>query len=116
MYPVLHDVLVVVYAVLPVALLAWAVWRATRRKRPEPIISFIITCLSGVIIGTAVIVMSAAVFRGRVRLSMVAHAWYYVTSLLIVMHGFRWVARRLSWQLMRVPRNELGEVVDRRGV
>ena len=66
MYPVLHRILVVLYAILPVAAMGLAYYRTRRRHSAEPIISFIITCLSGVILGTSIVVISTILLRGRV--------------------------------------------------
>src|SRR5437870_4087392 len=103
MYPVLHQVLVIFYAALPAAALAWAVARALRRKRPEPMLTYVVTCLSAVIIGTAVIVISAVVYRGRVDVLTVLQTWYFLVALLLTMNVFRWAARQGTWRLLRVP-------------
>ena len=93
MYLFLHRILVVLYALLPIGVLAWAIYRGRKRHSPEPIISFIITCVSGVILATAVVVIYAVLFHGRVRASDVFANWYFLIGLLCLMALFRWALR-----------------------
>src|SRR6266568_3797193 len=101
MYGVLHWILVVTYGVLPVAVLGWSIYRARQLGRGEPLVGFLITCLSGVILGTAVVLLYALVFRENVRPGVVVRNWYFLIGLLCLMGVLRRGVREGMWRLLR---------------
>src|SRR5690242_10690163 len=108
----LHKVLVVVYAVLPIVALGVAIWRGRRRRRAEPVAAFLITCLTGVVLGTSLVVTYAVVMHGSVRPGEVLANWYFLTALLCLMTTFRWVVREGTWRLFGVRRDARGRPAD----
>jgi len=115
MYPFLHRILLIAYAVLPVAALALALHRGRKHQTAEPLASFIITCFSGVILGTAIVIVYAVVLHGTVRAAEVARSWYFMIGLLCLVGGFRWIVREAALRMLRVKRDERGRPLSRRG-
>src|SRR5256714_7111224 len=111
-YSTLHQVLVVTYAVLPIAALVLAIWRGHRRRSAEPVAALLITCLTGVVLGTALVITYAVVLHGAVRPGEVLVAWYFLASLLCLITAFRWVLREGAWRLLRVRRDGRGRPAD----
>jgi fermentation-respiration switch protein FrsA (DUF1100 family) len=116
MYPILQRILIVLYAVLPVAAFTWAIYRSRKRKSAEPVISFIVTCLSGVILGTTIVVICAVILRGRVRVGQIFESWYFLIGFLCLMAAIRWTVREATWRALRVSRDAAGQPVNRSGV
>jgi fermentation-respiration switch protein FrsA (DUF1100 family) len=108
MYVLLHRILIVLYAVLPAAAWVWALRRSAKRRHIEPLVSFLITCFSGIILGTALVVLYSVWFHGRVWVFDVIRTWYFLIALLLILKILRWGAREGTWRLMRVARNEWG--------
>jgi fermentation-respiration switch protein FrsA (DUF1100 family) len=116
MYPLAHRILVVVYAVLPLAGLAWAVHRSNRRGNIEPLVNFLVTCFSGIILGTAIVIIHGMLLHGSIQAGQVLQSWYFLLGLLCVMGSFRWLVREGSWRLFRVARDERGRPIHPGGV
>jgi len=108
MYPVLHTILIVTYAVLPVLALIWSIRRSMRLHSAGPVISFIITCFSAIILGTAIVILSAVVLQGRVLIGQILQSWYFLLGLLCLMGSLRWMAREGTYRLFRVSRHPNG--------
>jgi pimeloyl-ACP methyl ester carboxylesterase len=115
MYPFLHRILVIAYAVLPLGALALALYRGRKHHTAEPLASFIITCFTGVILGTAIVIVYAVVLHGTVRAPEVARSWYFMIGLLCLVGSFRWIVREAALRMLRVKRDERGRPVGRRG-
>jgi alpha-beta hydrolase superfamily lysophospholipase len=114
MYPLLHRILVIAYAVFPVGALALALYRGRKHQTAEPLASFIITCFSGVILGTAIVIVYAVVLHGTVRAAEVARSWYFMIGLLCLVGAFRWIVREAALRMLRVKRDERGRPLVRR--
>jgi alpha-beta hydrolase superfamily lysophospholipase len=108
MYPALHRILVVLYAALPAVAWLWALRQSSTRRHLEPLVSFLITCFSGIILGTAIVILFSVWFHGRVRVLDVIQTWYFLIALLLILRIFRWSARQATWRLLRVRRNDRG--------
>ena len=116
MYAVLHRILAVLYALLPVAACVWSFYSARKRRSVEPVVSFLVTCFSGVIVGSCIIVIYAVLFHGRVPAGQVLQGWYFLIGLLCVMSLFRWAVREGALRLLRVDRDPAGRPLNRGGV
>src|SRR5947208_9225384 len=99
MYGVLHWILVVTYAVLPPAVLGRSIYRARQLGRGQPLVAFLITCLSGVILGTVVVLLYALIFRENVRPGVVVRNWYFLIGLLCLIGLLRRGVRTATWRL-----------------
>lgn len=106
MYPLLQRILIIFYAALPpVAFLIALIW-GRRKRTAAPIASLLITCLSGVLLGTSVDVIYVALTRGSITAEEIFRTWYFITSLLIAVGIFRWVVRRGVTSLLRLGPSE----------
>jgi pimeloyl-ACP methyl ester carboxylesterase len=112
MYAVLHQFLVVAYAIAPIAALLLAIRRGRERRTVEPVAVFLITCLTGVVLGTSLIITCAVVLRGSIRPTEVFSNWYFVISLLCLAGAVRWAVRRGSQRLLRVTLDPRGRPAD----
>lgn len=104
-YATVHDVLVLLYAALPVLALIGALVWGRWRKTAVPLASFLVTCLSGVILGTCVDLIYVALLHGRVAAGEVLRTWYFLTAILCGVGIFRWVVRYLVFGALRIRPN-----------
>ena len=108
MYATLHSILAVYYGLLPVAGLLVALRGAARRQSAAPLVRFLVTCCSGIILGTALIILHSVLSRGHVPVWRIFQTWYFVIDLLLTLGILRWIAREGTWRLMRVRRDLAG--------
>jgi fermentation-respiration switch protein FrsA (DUF1100 family) len=101
MYIALHYLLLVCYKVLPIAALVLASYQSRRFRTLRPIGAFLITCLSGIILGTCVVLIYAVLLRGQVQYDQFLIACYFVTSLLLIVASLRWFFRWCGRRLVR---------------
>ena len=111
MYPFLHRILAALYTVLPLAALGWAIVRSRRSHHIEPLVRFFVTCFSGVLLGTAIVIIHIVLLHGKATAGEVLGSWYFLIGLLCVMGAFRWVVREASWRLFRVQRTDQGRPI-----
>jgi pimeloyl-ACP methyl ester carboxylesterase len=93
MYIALHYFLMTCYKALPIAALMLACFQTRKYRTLQPIAAFLITFLSGVILGTCVVLIYAVLLRGEVPFGQFLIACYFVTSLLLIVASVRWFFR-----------------------
>ena len=108
MYPALHTILMFTYTVLPVWALIWSIRRSAKSHSAGPVISFIITCFSAVILGTSIVILSAVILQGRVLIGPILQNWYFLLGLLCLMGALRWMVREGTYRVFRVSRHPNG--------
>ena len=101
---VVGFILSVVYVMTPAAVAAYAVVRAARARSVRPAAGFLITCFSGLVIGTAMASIFAVAVAGRVRVGQVFVTAYFAIAALCLLKGLSWLLERGSLRLMGVAK------------
>ena len=102
MYATLHHILIPFYTLLPIAGLIWSISWGRYKRSIVPFASFLVTCLSGVILGTCVDVLFVAILHGSLLPAEIARTWYFIISVLCTVSLFRWFVRSATFRLFRV--------------
>ena len=116
MYFALHSILMVSYAVLPVVALGWSIRRSVKSQSAAPVVSFIITCLIAIILGTSIVILSAVLLQGRVLVGSILQNWYFLLGLLILLGALRWGVREGTFRIFKVLRHPNGRPVNPAGL
>jgi len=97
-------ILATVYVAVPAAVAAAAAVRCTRAKSIRPAASFLITCASGLVIGTCMATLFAVVVSGHVRVGQVLLTAYFAVAALCILKGLSWVLERAFLRLFGVEK------------
>jgi alpha-beta hydrolase superfamily lysophospholipase len=100
----LGFILATVYVAVPLAVAAVAAVRCRRARSIRPAASFLITCTSGLVIGTCMATLFAVVVSGRVRFGQVLLTAYFAVAALCVLKGLSWVLERAFLRLFGVEK------------
>jgi len=103
-----HHALVALYVALPLATLAWSVYRTARTRHPRSMVAFLIVCFFGLVGGAAILTVNTALLGGIAPTSEFALAVYFATAALCLL---LWADRLL----MRVIMAALRVRLDARG-
>lgn len=99
---VLAIILATIYLATPVAVGAVVGWKATRRRCVKPAAGFLITCVSGVVIGASMATLFAVAVSGRVRPTQVLVTAYVAVAALSLLKGLSWLLERGALRLFGV--------------
>lgn len=102
MLTIAHWILVALYIGIVPAGIAYAAVQARRIKRFSPVASLVVTCLVGVVLGTAVSVIYARAVQGRIVYSQIALAAYFAAAMLLLIKSADRLLRRGLVRLFRV--------------
>jgi alpha-beta hydrolase superfamily lysophospholipase len=100
----LGFILATAYVAVPLAVAAWAAVRCTRAKSIRPAASFLITCCSGLVIGTCLATAFAVAVAGHVRTGQVLLTAYFAVAALCVLKALSWVLERAFLRLFGVAK------------
>lgn len=89
-----HYLLLAWYLVGPVAVLVAAALRARRLHRSSPLLSYLLTLLSAVLIATAIVLIYARATHGRWRWSQWGLAVYFAMGMLLLLKGLDLLLKR----------------------
>ena len=105
----LGFILAVVYVVTPAAVAGVVGYASVRARSIRPAANFLITCVSGLAIGTSMAVLFALAVSGRVRFGQVVTTTYFAVAALCLLKGLSWVLERGTLRLFGAARSG-GEV------
>jgi fermentation-respiration switch protein FrsA (DUF1100 family) len=97
-------ILATVYVAVPLAVAARAAVGCTRARSIRPAASFLITCASGLVIGTCMATLFAVVVSGHVRFGQVLLTTYFAVAALCILKGLSWVLERGFLRLFGVEK------------
>ena len=100
----LGFILGAVYVVTPAVVAAVAVVQARRARSVRPAAGFLITCVSGLVIGAAMGTVFAVAVSGRIRVGQVLVTAYFAVAALCALKGVSWLLERGSLYLFRVAK------------
>jgi fermentation-respiration switch protein FrsA (DUF1100 family) len=104
MLRLVHWVLIAWYLAGPILALAVA-WRSSRKTgRALSLMSWLMTAITAVVLGTLLAFVYAQAAGGRMMISQAALAAYFAAGLLFLLKAFDHVLRWISECLFRVPR------------
>lgn len=103
--------LIVIYAVLPIAFLAWAIVARYRWRRSAPLVSFCLACTAGVFVGIGLLLLNAFILGGRIPAGQSLKLLYFAIAAIclikLVDHGLL----RGAFRLARIRTTPLGQPV-----
>src|SRR5438105_5447455 len=100
----LGFILSFIYVCTPPVVAAVVVRKVAREKSIRPSASFLITCCSALVIGTAMATIFAFAVGGRIRAGQVLVTAYLAISALCLLKGLSWLLERGSLRLLGVTK------------
>jgi len=97
-------ILATLYLALPVTVAALAAARCVRARSVRPAASFLVTCASGLVIGTCMATVFAVAVAGHVRVGQALVTAYFAVAALCVLKGLSWLLERGFLRLFGVQR------------
>lgn len=95
----LSRILAGLYLATPPAAAALAVWQARRARPPQsplahkPIVAFLLTCVSSLILGSAIVLVYAHATEARPSVGQVALTCYVFVAVLSLLKGLSWLLK-----------------------
>lgn len=102
MLTIAHWILVALYLGIVPAGMIYALVQSRRLGRVTPAASLLVTCLVGIVLGTAVSVIYAAAVQGRIVVAQVALAAYFASGMLLLIKACDRLLRRTLVRVFRV--------------
>ena len=98
-------ILAALYLATPAAVGGFIAYRSVRARSVKPAAGFLITCASGLVIGTAMATVFAVAVSGGVRVGQALVTAYFATAALLLLKGLSWLLERGALRLMGVARH-----------
>ena len=98
----LGVILAALYIATPAAVAGVVAYQSTRARSARPAAGFLITCVSGLVIGTAMATLFAVAVSGHVRVTQVLITSYFAVAALSLLKGLSWLLERGAMRLLRV--------------
>lgn len=95
-------ILAAVYVATPAVAAGVVAYRAARARSVRPAAGFLITCASGLVIGTAMATLFAVAVSGNVRVGQVLVTAYFAVAALSLLKGLSWLLERGALRLFGV--------------
>ena len=110
MYSIAHQVLMLMYLLLPMAALARCIWRMLKKRdqRYEAIVSFGVLVICSLVFAAAMLMIYRITLRQRVSYLQLGSIGYFFVGFLLMLRGLRSLAAELSFRLMFVPKRPSG--------
>jgi pimeloyl-ACP methyl ester carboxylesterase len=103
-----QGLLMVTYAVLPPAMLAWAILSRNRRGRAGLIVSLMLMFIAGTIVAVCFVLLNARLFGGYTPAARAAHVIYFAIGVLCLLKVLDRALLSGSFRLARVPLDAWG--------
>lgn len=103
-----QNLLLMLYAALPIGVLTVAIRRRLRDGRGGMLASVVLAHVFGVALGVTVLLVNQHVMRGRIPPLEVVKVVYFVIAALCVLKLIDWALLRLTFRLARVPLDPFG--------
>ena len=100
----ISRILAGMYLALPVAAAAVAVYRWRRTHSAHPLVGFLLTCVSGTILGAFIALLYARATDTRAPVGQIALTVYLAVGVLSMLKGMSWLLRQAIDRLLRVRR------------
>ncbi len=97
-----HWILCAFYALVPAATLFAVLVRARRKRSFKPILFFLLSCISGGIIGAVLAIQYGRAVAGHVSAAQVMLAGYFCVSMMLVLKAFNWGLEQMTTSLFGV--------------
>ncbi|MGE5609538.1 MAG: alpha/beta hydrolase [Bacillota bacterium] len=107
----LQLLLILVYAVLPIAFFGWAVVVRYRRGRSSLLVSFFLACTVATVLGTGLLLLNAYILGGRVLTGQSLQFLYFVVGAICLIKLLDSLLLHGAFRLARVQTNALGHPV-----
>ena len=104
--------LLITYAALPPALLAWAILSRNRKARVGTIISILLTFIAGTIVGYLFLLLNARLFGGYTPAARAAQVIYFAIGVLCLLKLLDHFLLKGFFRLARVPLDAWGRPTD----
>jgi alpha-beta hydrolase superfamily lysophospholipase len=102
----LSRILAGMYLALPPAAVAVAVYRWRRTRSAHPLVGFLLTCVSGTILGGFIALLYARATDTRAPLGQIGLTVYLAVGVLSMLKGISWLLKQGIDRLLRVHRRE----------
>lgn len=98
----LGFILATVYLCTPVVVAAAVIHRSVKARSAGPAVGFLITCVSGSLLGVAMASLYAVAVGGRVRVDQIFITAYFAVAALALLKGLSWLLELATLRLFRI--------------